>query len=94
METSIDPRPDTAARRAGWLLLLTAAATGAAFVVWLTLIGFMLVSGRVERIFASLLRRKRAEEIARRYRKEYARGVAATDELRGWADRGSWPEDG
>ena len=27
METSIDPRPDPAARRAGWLLLLTAAAT-------------------------------------------------------------------
>ena len=27
METSIDPRPDRAARRAGWLLLLTAAAT-------------------------------------------------------------------
>ena len=27
METSMDPRPDLAARRAGWLLLLTAAAT-------------------------------------------------------------------
>ena len=31
-------------------------ASGAAFVVWLALIGFMLVSGRVERIFA--LRRR------------------------------------
>ena len=36
METSIDPRPDPAARRAGWLLLLTAAATVVA------------VAGRVE----------------------------------------------
>ncbi len=34
--------------------------SGAAFVVWLTLIGIMLVTGRVERIFASLARRKRA----------------------------------
>ncbi|MDD9986281.1 MAG: hypothetical protein OXQ31_08435 [Spirochaetaceae bacterium] len=68
--------------------------SGAAFVVWLTLIGIMLVTGRVERIFASLLRRKRAEEIARRYRKGFARSVAAATGLRGWADRGSWPEDG
>lgn len=68
--------------------------SGAAFVVWLALIGFMLVSGLVKRIFASRLRRKRAEEIARRYRKGYARGVAAADELRGWALRGSLPEDG
>lgn len=30
--------------------------SGAAFVVWLTLIGFMLVSGRVERIFAARVR--------------------------------------
>ncbi|MDE0218809.1 MAG: hypothetical protein OXJ90_06040 [Spirochaetaceae bacterium] len=30
--------------------------SGAAFVVWLTLIGFMLVTGRVERIFASRAR--------------------------------------
>ena len=30
--------------------------SGAAFVVWLTLIGFMLVTGRVERIFASRVR--------------------------------------
>ena len=67
--------------------------SGAAFVVWLTVIGLMLVTGRVERIFGSFLRRKRAEEIARGYREGYARGVAA-DELRGWADRGAWPEDG
>ena len=47
-------------------------------------------SAVLRRAAAAYLRRKRAEEIARRYREGYARGVA--DELRGWADRGAWPE--
>ena len=50
-------------------------------------------SAVLRRAAAAYLRRKRAEEIARRYREGYARGVTA-DELRGWADRGAWPEDG
>ena len=51
-------------------------------------------SAVLRRAAAAYLRRKRAEEIARRYRAGYARGVSAAEELRGWADQGSWPEDG
>ena len=51
-------------------------------------------SAVLRRAAAEYLRRKRAEEIARRYRVGYARGVTAADELRGWADQGTWPQDG
>ena len=50
-------------------------------------------SAVLRRAAAAYLRRKRAHEIARRYRGGYAHGVSA-DELSGWADQGTWPEDG
>ena len=51
-------------------------------------------SAVLRRAAAEYFRRKRAEEIARRYRVGYARGVTAADQLRGWADQGTWPQDG
>jgi metal-responsive CopG/Arc/MetJ family transcriptional regulator len=51
-------------------------------------------SAVLRRAAAEYLRRKRAEEISRRYRAGYVQGVSAADELRGWADQGTWPQDG
>ncbi len=51
-------------------------------------------SAVLRRAAAEYLRRKRAEEISRRYRAGYFQGVSPADELTDWADQGTWPEDG
>lgn len=39
------------------------------------------------------LKRQEAEEIARRYRAGYRDMADLDDELAGWSDEGTWPED-
>ena len=39
------------------------------------------------------LKRREADEIARRYRAGYQDTASIDDELAGWSDEGAWPED-
>ena len=39
------------------------------------------------------LKRREADEIARRYRVGYQDTADLDDELAGWSDEGTWPED-
>ena len=39
------------------------------------------------------LKRREADEIARRYRAGYRDTADLDDELAGWVDEGAWPED-
>ena len=39
------------------------------------------------------LKRREAEETARRYRAGYRDAGGVDDELGGWSDEGTWPED-
>ena len=41
---------------------------------------------------AEYLKRREADEIARRYRAGYQDTAALDDELGGWSDEGTWPE--
>ena len=42
---------------------------------------------------AEYLKRREADEIARRYRAGYRDTAALGDEFHGWPDEGAWPED-
>ena len=42
---------------------------------------------------AEYLKRREADEIARRYRAGYRNADALDHELDGWADEGAWPQD-
>jgi metal-responsive CopG/Arc/MetJ family transcriptional regulator len=50
-------------------------------------------SAVLRRAAAEYLDRRRREAIADQYRKAYADGAALGDELEGWEDQGSWPEE-
>ena len=42
---------------------------------------------------AEYLKRREADEIARRYRAGYRDSATLDNELDGWPDEGAWPED-
>ena len=42
---------------------------------------------------ADYLKRREADEIARRYRAGYRDAAALDNELDGWPDEGAWPDD-
>lgn len=50
-------------------------------------------SAVLRRAAAEYLDRRRCDAIADQYRKAYAGGAALGDELEGWEDQGSWPEE-
>lgn len=49
-------------------------------------------SAVIRRATDEYLRRRRRQVIADQYANAYGAGVDAAEELRGWANEGSWPE--